>query len=338
MKASPRFIHFAFLFGFSVTLIHAAELTWDPANTANGATIDDGAGDWNTASVWNLTGTNQTWTTGDTAIFAGTVGGTVTGDASTNGITVSGTAAYNFSGAISGAGGLTKNGTGVLTLSGATSNIYTGLTTVTGNGHLILSKTGGATAIGGDITLAASTPGASPFYTTLATSQNNQFAAGAVFRLTGTGTTQARFELKGTTQTLGGLDSTGYTGAFAAIQHSEFSAGTPVDNTSVLIVDVSGVNSYTYGSTTAIIRDWNGPAGAMSLVKNGTGTQILSGAAMSYTGGTTVNAGTLVHDASARSGTITLGANAVAANGTLRLTNTATGIDNTLLQNTTFTG
>ena len=52
--------------------------------------------------------------------------------------------------------GLTKGGnasnTSALTLAGAESNTYTGMTTVS-SGTLILAKTGGAVAIGGDLTL-----------------------------------------------------------------------------------------------------------------------------------------------------------------------------------------
>ncbi len=121
----------------------AATLTWDPLNTANGATIDDGAGDWNTVNVWNNAGVNQTWIAGDTATFTGAVGGTVTGNASTSGVTVNGTQNYTFSGVISGAGGVTNNNSGMLTLTGA--NDYTGATTVSG-GTLLMNGTHNAGA------------------------------------------------------------------------------------------------------------------------------------------------------------------------------------------------
>ncbi len=69
-------------------------------------------------------------------------------------LTVNNAAANTFAGVLqNGAAGtlaVTKTGAGTLTLSGSTANTYTGLTTVTG-GVLTLSKSGGATAIAGDI-------------------------------------------------------------------------------------------------------------------------------------------------------------------------------------------
>lgn len=47
------------------SLLPAANMTWDPANTTNGATIDAGNGTWDTTAgniVWNSAGTNVPWT------------------------------------------------------------------------------------------------------------------------------------------------------------------------------------------------------------------------------------------------------------------------------------
>jgi fibronectin-binding autotransporter adhesin len=71
--------------GFLVTgpALHAADLTWDAGNTANGATIDPASGNWNVTAgniVWNNAGTNVIWSQtsttdgSNTAIFAGTDG------------------------------------------------------------------------------------------------------------------------------------------------------------------------------------------------------------------------------------------------------------------------
>lgn len=55
--------------------LSAAVLTWDPANTANGATIDTGSGTWNLVAgntVWNNAGVNEVWSqgTGTTAVHS----------------------------------------------------------------------------------------------------------------------------------------------------------------------------------------------------------------------------------------------------------------------------
>ena len=66
-----------------------------------------------------------------------------------------GNATSTFSGVIqdgSGTVGLTKLGTGNLTLSGSAANTYTGITTVAA-GTLLLSKTAGVNAVGGNVTI-----------------------------------------------------------------------------------------------------------------------------------------------------------------------------------------
>src|SRR5207244_10966739 len=79
----------------------------------------------------------------------------------------SATAQVRFSGAISGPGGLIKDGgnsagganlQGTLILSGAASNTYTGLINLQG-GTLILAKTGGAIAVPGNLQISNNTGG-----------------------------------------------------------------------------------------------------------------------------------------------------------------------------------
>jgi len=140
-------------------------------------------------------------------------------------------------GVISGAGGLTMSGTGVLTLNGA--NTYTGDTLVS-SGTLALNSTG---ALGNSILDTSSAAGS------LTTNQ--------------------------TTLTIGGLKS-----------------GT--DLASLFASGYSGVTDLTFNSTatntySGVIA--NGASG-MTLTKNGSGTQTLAGT-NTYTGLTTINAGTL---------------------------------------------
>ena len=104
-----------------------------------------------------LTAATNTYTT--TTILGGTL---QFGDGATNGtlgsgaITNDGTLAFNnplaqtVATEIVGTGALTKTGSGNLVLSGTTANTFTGTTTVSG-GNLILSKSSGADAIGGNL-------------------------------------------------------------------------------------------------------------------------------------------------------------------------------------------
>lgn len=182
---------------------------------------------------------------------------------------------------------LTTAGTGILTLSGASSNTYTGKTTVGGTGQFVLAKSSGAIAVPGDIDMAASGARA-----VVATAFDNQFSSASVMRFTTANDT--RFELKGTTQTLGGIDNTGFTAStFQGVQHNEFSSSvTSVDTLSTLVLNVTGSNSFTFGSgnTTAFVRN---QGGTLELAKLGTGTQTFFGAGITYSGATTVSAGRL---------------------------------------------
>lgn len=136
------------------------------------------------SGTWNLSGASSAWDAtvgnGATAIInnsqslgTGTItsnGGSIQSDLSgltlSNDITVtgyglnvSGVAGLEFSGSISGAGPLTKSGTGTLTLSGA--NLYTGGTNLN-DGTLVVGNTlalgAGTLTIGGNATLDATQP------------------------------------------------------------------------------------------------------------------------------------------------------------------------------------
>src|SRR5437868_7763939 len=88
-------------------------------------------------------GAAQTWN-------ASTAGLTINSATVTNGgflLTISGANNTSIAAAISGTGGLTKSGAGILTLNGTTANTYTGLTTVSA-GELDLGKTANVNANG----------------------------------------------------------------------------------------------------------------------------------------------------------------------------------------------
>ncbi len=168
--------------------VQAATLTWD-GNTAT-SELQDGGGDWNTTALnrWYNGTDYQAWsnTLPDSAIFGNASGtaGTVTireaisvsnitfnpagsgnytiaRDAA-NKLTLTGAATpvinvnlavdviATITAALAGNQGFTKTGDGTLVLGGNTINEYTGTTTITA-GTLRMEKSGGASAVNGDI-------------------------------------------------------------------------------------------------------------------------------------------------------------------------------------------
>ena len=187
-----------------------------------------------------------------------------------------GNANTSYSGAILGGTTLTKTGTGTQILAGTASNTYTGLTTVSA-GRLGLEKNG-AIAIPGSAAI-TNIDGNVIF-----TLSDNQFGAGSVMTFSGGTTTYGRFELLGTTQTLAGIvDAT----ARGVIQTRETTSQLIVSPLSTLILDVPT------GATPSYNGYLRSTGATVKLIKNGPGTQTLNGANITYTGETTVNAGTL---------------------------------------------
>src|SRR5207247_1478979 len=104
-----------------------------------------------------------------------------------------------------GSGGLTRSGAGALIIGGSTSNDYTGLTTLLGAGTVYLNKTGGATAIGGNVVIgdSGSTPTVQYGMANNSTGQSNQIAANAVVSFN----SSSILSLNGSSQTLGGIQT-----------------------------------------------------------------------------------------------------------------------------------
>ncbi len=250
--------------------------------TINGGTLDSSV-----ASLVNANNNAQIWNGSFT--FAGsnslnlgtgnvTLGGNVQITSITNTLTVGGAISGNYGLTITGA---TPTSTGAVVFSGTSPNTYTGLTSINGIGTttgvitpLVLSKSAGVAAIPGNVTLINNE--SSVLYVTA----DNQFAAGSVLSMIA-GSGNARFELRGTTQTLAGLVNDG--SGHGIVQNQEVSPAN--SGSSTLILNGSG-NYYFNG----LLRNQNGTLG---LVYNGTGTQILSGANITYTGPTVINSGTL---------------------------------------------
>jgi autotransporter-associated beta strand protein len=179
----------------------------------------------------------------------------VTGGITNNGAWIfSPSNAHSVSYSIGGTGGVTKNGVGNLTLAAA--NTYTGDTTLN--------------------------------VANIRLGINNAISTNSVFRFGATAGNR-RLQLQGFNQTLGGVDDTAATGGNLFVESA-------ADNTSnapaTLTLNVAAAQSYTFRGR---VQDaFNGANSALTLVKSGAGTQVLSGGAnVSYSGTTTVNAGVL---------------------------------------------
>jgi len=180
-----------------------------------------------------------------------------------------------------GTASLTLNGGGVggdFLFAGSTANTYTGLTTVTNGATLTLNDSATNGAIAGDLQIDANS--------TVKLNNPDQIADTSKVTVNGT------FNLDGNNETIGSLS--GSTGLVR------------LNGATITMGSASG----TYSGQ---IRD-NGAAG--SLVMNGTGTQILS-SSNHYTGGTTLNAGTLLADDDNALGSGTLTINNTGAGATL---------------------
>ncbi|MBZ9823215.1 autotransporter-associated beta strand repeat-containing protein [Mesorhizobium sp. CA4] len=174
---------------------------------------------------------------------------------------------FNFSGAITGSGGLTKSVSGTQTLSGCSST-YDGVTTITG-GTLAVSclANGGVASSIGDSGAAAT---------------NLVLNGGTLQYIGAAGSTDRQFTLGASGGT---LDASG-TGA--------------INFTSTLPVTLSGTGNRTLtlaGTNTAnnsLSARIDDPSGAVtSLTKSGAGTWVLNNTTSTYTGVTTISGGVL---------------------------------------------
>jgi autotransporter-associated beta strand protein len=201
-----------------------------------------------------------------------------------------------LSGVISGAGGLTKLGSGTVTLSGASANTYTGTTTVSA-GALILNKTAGITAVAGNLTITDAG---------VALPTSNQIADTAAVTMSGTAATfngpdptqnpGVALNL-GLDETIGSLTVTGgrffsgganSTTGFAVTGAASFTGG--AGNTSFLqnsgglssfgSLSLSGMSSTDMASTQSAVanRFWaNGNAVRQAVITVGSGGLSLDG-------------------------------------------------------------
>ena len=273
-----------------------AALTFDRSDTVTFSGVISGTGALNQIGTGTLVLTGTNTYSGATTITAGTLqigsGGTH-GSISRN-VTDNGALAFDrsdtvtYAGVISGMGTLAQNGTGTLILTGAST--LTGATTIN-SGTLQIGNGGTSGSVAGSIS-----DGSNLAFdrSNSVTIQGAITGAGAVTQI-GSGTTI----LTGTDSYSGGttvsagalqLGNGGTTGSIT---------GAVVDN-GTFVFDRS--KSYTFSGIIS---------GSGGVTQSGPGTTILS-AAESYTGPTTVSAGTLLVN-----GSITGGATSVGTGGTI---------------------
>jgi len=220
-----------------------------------------------------------------------------------------------------GAVDLVKAGPGTLVLSGTTANTYSG-TTYVNEGEVQLNKTAGVNAIAGNVTV-----GDGAGTDTLQLLASNQIADTSVVTVARSGV----FDLNGNNETIGGLTMEGGTGA--GLGTVTTGAGTltlagdvalNANAQSLVSATITGnlslggaTRTFTIADNNQVTRDMDISAvisdGASSsgLTKAGAGQLTLSGTnANTYSGMTTVNAGTLELNKTA-------GVNAVAGNITI---------------------
>lgn len=266
------------------------------AQTLSG--VISGAGIFNKSGTSTLTLTNTNTFTGTTTIAAGVLSlgngatsGSLTGDILNNAaLLVNNNSAVSLPGLIMGSGTLTKNGTGTLTL--PASNDYTGLTNIIGGTITIAHETSLGTSASGTVVSAG---GALESLTTLTVNSE-------ALTLNGTGVSGGGALRVGGNKTLTweGLITLG---SDASIKTDSGSS-----------INLSSLGSVNLGSNALTLQLEGSVISASDGIISGTGSLIKTGAASLYVAGdntysglTTVNAGSLILQNSLALGATTSG-------------------------------
>ena len=250
------------------------------------AIVKSGAGKLTLAGT---TGVNNAWT-GGTTVNGGTLqfgdgtsnavlpGNAVVNSGATIAFDVATGTVATYPGVISGAGSVTVLGTGDLQLTGA--NTYTGPTIAQNNyytlySHLYLNSASGP-AVQGNVVL-------NGCYWLIPQAANQFGPHSSVQWLS-----SAEFDLNGTNQTVAGISDTLGLGAIEA-QHPWYAD--PGANSTLTI------NNSTDCDYNGVIYDGGGYSRTLAIVKSGSGKLTLAGSPYNltnaWTGGTTINGGTL---------------------------------------------
>ncbi|MBT8541411.1 filamentous hemagglutinin N-terminal domain-containing protein, partial [Polynucleobacter paneuropaeus] len=309
MTVSSNFTGFTFsssAWGYSSVVNSSPILCQFGGCTINDTYIGSSGGTWSTASNWSLglaplssntsSYTNIIINSGSTVYLDTANVGSLTATIANAGIiSFTGSSSVTLSGVISGAGALKTDSSyaGTVTLSGT--NTYTGVTTISGGTLSVSTLANG----GSSSNLGASTNAAA-----------NLVLDGGTLKYTGAAVSTDRlFTL---TNSGGTIDASG-TGALTFTN----SGSIAYTGTSTRTLTLAGTS--TNNNTLSQVLANN--TGLTSLAKSGAGTWILSGT-NTYTGGTTISAGTLVASTSASalgSGAVTLGASSGNTSATLQV-------------------
>jgi fibronectin-binding autotransporter adhesin len=284
-RMNQRLLKMGLLAGLLASPAHAVTLYWNPFGSYGGSANWD----YDNTVQWYNGSTNLKWTdtTGaDLAIFQGT------GNSPPYTVTVVGNVTVNKlqfeNGNYGGSGGITG---GTITLAGAAPAIRAGNlgqydTTINstlagvngmilslGNGNATTLRLGGSNTITGGVNFTSSTG------TVILGSPTALGTGNALTMSAFSSSFAAVLDLNGNNQTIGDLTGD----AYSTIQNGLAST------TATLSVNQAGNTTYA-GS----LRNNGGTGGTLALTKDGAGTLTLTGAA-TYTGATTINAGTLAY-------------------------------------------
>ncbi|MBO4224842.1 autotransporter domain-containing protein, partial [Bradyrhizobium neotropicale] len=296
--------------GNAITLGSGSAVTFDTSVAALSVSgVVSGVGSLTTTGAGTVVLSGNNTYTGGTTISQGTLqlgnglaSGSITGNVTNNGtLAVNRSDIYTLGGNISGSGAFVQRGTGTTILAGT--NTYTGGTTIS-NGTLQVGNGGTSGAIAGNIV--------NNSFLVFDRSNDSAFAGSitgnGLFTKTGAGTLtlSGNNTYTGGTRLLGGTlavqgghaigDSSSVIvlgGSTLRLLNSETVATLSSGATDFGTVDLAGGNLTTsLNSTLTTALYYGGLGGAGGLIKNGTYKQVLAGNS-SYTGGTTILAGTL---------------------------------------------
>ncbi len=304
--------------------VGAGETTLNQANTySGGTTVSNGT----LTLVGNGTlGTGGLTVNGGTANFNGLTrslaslsgsGGTVNlGTSGTSTLTVGDASNTTYSGVIAGGSTneLTKVGTGTLTLSGT--NTYTGATNITAGTLAVNGSTHAASVV--NIGTAGTLTGSGVI------NGNATLTGGGVINKT-SGSIAGTLDVTG-----GNWNGAGTVGGLVTASSGTFNIGSGATLTTASGLNVTGTGVLSGAANSTIAGSVNYTSSASSsyagsiiggntLTLDAAGTTLTLTGANSYTGTTTVHAGTLVVNGSTGSGDMTIGSGAtLAGSGTIR--------------------